>query len=82
IADARVGLAAVGPNTTGIPEISQALRGSPPSEELYQQAGDIAARSCTPATDQRGSADFKRHLAKELTVRALRRSVARITERG
>ena len=82
IADARVGLAAVGPNTTGIPEISRALRGSPPSEELYQQAGDIAARSCTPATDQRGSADFKRHLAKELTVRALRRSVARITERG
>jgi carbon-monoxide dehydrogenase medium subunit len=81
ITDARVGLAAVGPNTTGIPEISAALQGRQPSEELYQQAGDIAASSCTPSTDMRGSADYKRHLAKELTVRTLRRSVARINER-
>jgi carbon-monoxide dehydrogenase medium subunit len=79
IADARVGLAAVGPNTTGLPEISDALRGQEPSEELYAQAGQIAARSCTPATDQRGSEDYKRHLADELTRRALRRAVARIT---
>ena len=82
VADARVGLAAVGPNTTGIPAISAALRGSPPSEELYAQAGAIAAESCDPVTDQRGSADYKRHLAKELTVRTLRRAVARIAERG
>lgn len=82
VADARVGLAAVGPNTTGIPAISAALRGRPPSEELYAQAGAIAAESCEPVTDQRGSADYKRHLAKELTVRTLRRAVARIAERG
>ena len=44
IADARVGLAAVGPNTTGIPAISEALRGQAPSEELYARAGAIAAR--------------------------------------
>ncbi len=30
ISDARVGLAAVGPNTTGIPAISEALRGQQP----------------------------------------------------
>ena len=48
ITDARVGLAAVGPNTTGIPAISEALRGQAPSEELYAQAGAIAADSCTP----------------------------------
>ena len=30
-----------------------------------------------PASDQRGPADYKRHLAKELTARALRRAVAR-----
>jgi carbon-monoxide dehydrogenase medium subunit len=77
IADARVGLAAVGPNTTGLPEISGALAGRPPSEELYARAGTIAAESCEPVTDRRGSAEYKRHLAKELTVRALRRSVAR-----
>jgi carbon-monoxide dehydrogenase medium subunit len=78
IADARVGLAAVGPNTAGLPEISAALHGQTPSEELYEQAGDIAARSCSPVTDMRGSEEYKRHLAKELTRRALRRSVDRV----
>ncbi|MEU4792875.1 xanthine dehydrogenase family protein subunit M [Micromonospora tulbaghiae] len=77
ISDARVGLAAVGPNTTGIPEISAALRGQEPSESLFEQAGAIAARSCDPTTDQRGSADYKRHLADELTRRTLRRAVER-----
>jgi carbon-monoxide dehydrogenase medium subunit len=78
ISDARVGLAAVGPNTTGIPAISEALRGSPPSEELYRRAGEIAAASCDPVTDMRGSAEYKRHLADELTQRALRSAVSRI----
>ena len=78
IADARVGLAAVGPNTAGIPAISEALRGQQPSEELYAQAGGIAAQSCSPVTDNRGSADYKRHLADELTRRTLRTAVQRI----
>jgi aerobic carbon-monoxide dehydrogenase medium subunit len=82
ISDARVGLAAVGPNTTGLPAISEALRGQPPSEELYERAGDIAASSCNPATDMRGSEEYKRHLAKELTRRTLRKAVARINERA
>jgi carbon-monoxide dehydrogenase medium subunit len=47
---------------------------------MYEQAGAIAARSCSPMTDARGSAEYKRHLAAELTKRALRRSVARIRE--
>jgi aerobic carbon-monoxide dehydrogenase medium subunit len=78
ITDARVGLAAVGPNTTGIPAISEALRGKAPSEDVYAAAGVIAAQSCSPATDLRGSIEYKRHLANELTRRALRRAVARI----
>jgi carbon-monoxide dehydrogenase medium subunit len=82
ITDARVGLAAVGPNTTGIPAISQALRGQAPSEELYAQAGAIAADNCTPSSDMRGSVEYKRHLANELTRRALRRAVARINGTG
>ena len=80
IADARVGLAAVGPNTTGIPAISEALRGKAPSEELFATAGAIAAESCSPVTDTRGTEEYKRHLAAELTRRSLRRAVARITD--
>jgi carbon-monoxide dehydrogenase medium subunit len=78
VADARVGLAAVGPNTTGMPAISEALRGQAPSEQLYVRAGELAAQGCNPVTDMRGSEAYKRHLANELTQRALRRSVARI----
>jgi aerobic carbon-monoxide dehydrogenase medium subunit len=78
ITDARVGLAAVGPNTTGIPAISDALRGHEPSEDLYAQAGAIASQSCSPTTDNRGTEDYKRHLADELTRRTLRRAVERI----
>jgi carbon-monoxide dehydrogenase medium subunit len=77
ITDARVGLAAVGANTTGIPEISAALRGREPVDSLYEQAGAIAAASCDPATDQRGSAEYKRHLAAELTKRTLKKAVER-----
>jgi aerobic carbon-monoxide dehydrogenase medium subunit len=78
IADAGVGLAAVGPHTVALPAVADALRGHRPSEDLYREAGRIAAESCDPGTDMRGSAEFKRHLAAELTVRALRRSVARL----
>jgi carbon-monoxide dehydrogenase medium subunit len=82
ISDARVGLAAVGPNTTGIPAISEALRGRAPSEELFAQAGALAAQACSPAVDMRGTVEYKRHLADELTRRALRKSVERINEQG
>ena len=82
ISDARVGLAAVGPNTTSLPAISEALRGQTPSEDLYARAGALAAENCQPATDTRGTADYKRHLADELTRRALRRAVARIEGRA
>jgi carbon-monoxide dehydrogenase medium subunit len=78
IADARVGLAAVGPSTTGMPSISAELRGRQPSDELYERAGELAAENCRPVTDMRGTAAYKLHLAKELTSRALRRAVARI----
>lgn len=77
IADGRVGLAAVGPNTTSIDEVSQLLAGATPSDDLFADVGGIAASSCEPATDQRGTADYKRHLADQLTRRALRRAVTR-----
>ncbi|MBT8240006.1 MAG: xanthine dehydrogenase family protein subunit M [Acidimicrobiia bacterium] len=79
IADGRVGLCAVGPNLTNVQPISDALRGQPPSEELFATVGEIAAANANPATDTRGTAAYKTHLAKELTVRSLRKAVARAT---
>lgn len=83
ITDARVGLTAVRPDETALSRVPELLRGSPPSEDLFREAGAAAATACDPETDQRGTAAYKRHLASELTVRALRRSAERlgVTER-
>jgi aerobic carbon-monoxide dehydrogenase medium subunit len=71
-----IGLTAVG--TEGVSTRAQdAVRGERPGEELYAAAGRLAAEDCDPTSDQRGSADYKRHLAGELTVRALRRACER-----
>jgi aerobic carbon-monoxide dehydrogenase medium subunit len=76
IADAGIALAAVGPTTVHVTRGEAALRGQAPSEEAFAQVGDIAAEDCSPAADTRGPVDYKRHLARELTIRALRRAAA------
>lgn len=76
IDDAAIGLTAVNLDGT-VGEAEAALRGSQPSEELYAEAGRIAALACEPTADQRGPIDYKRHLAGELTHRVLRRAVDR-----
>ena len=77
IADAGIGLAAVGANAVRAARAEEALRGQKPSEELFAEAARLAAEDCSPTSDQRGPADYKRHLAAELTHRALRRAVER-----
>jgi carbon-monoxide dehydrogenase medium subunit len=77
ILDAGIGLAALGPKTVHATGAEDALRGQPPSEELFARAAAIAADECSPSEDQRGPVDYKRHLACELTLRALRRAADR-----
>jgi carbon-monoxide dehydrogenase medium subunit len=76
IEDAGIALAAVGGEVT-VARAEAALRGQAPSEELFDRAARIAAEDCEPRSDQRGPVDYKRHLAAELTRRALRRATAR-----
>jgi carbon-monoxide dehydrogenase medium subunit len=77
IADAGIGLTAVGATHFSAAEAEEYLRGRTATEETLARAGEIAAANCRPVTDQRGPADYKRHLARELTTRALRVAVAR-----
>ena len=50
------------------------------SSDLLARAGEIAAEHCRPASDQRGPAEYKRHLVRELTARVLRIAVRRASE--
>ena len=77
IADAGVALSAVGPTTIQVTRADELLRGKPPSDELFEEAGAIASEDCAPLPDGRGPVDYKRHLAGVLTKRALRRAAAR-----
>jgi carbon-monoxide dehydrogenase medium subunit len=73
---AGIALAAVGADVV-CAEAEQSLAGERPSSELFAQAGRVAAASCSPASDQRGSAQYKRHAAAVLTRRALTRAADR-----
>ena len=77
IADAGIALSAVGLTTIHLSRAEELLRGQPPSEELFAQAGEIASADCAPTADGRGPVDYKRHLAGVVTARALRRASAR-----
>jgi carbon-monoxide dehydrogenase medium subunit len=76
IANAGLALAAVGGEITVRPAENE-LQGQPPSDELFARAAAIASSACEPVTDQRGSADYKRHVVGVLTERVLRRATER-----
>ncbi|QDG67199.1 xanthine dehydrogenase family protein subunit M [Pseudarthrobacter sp. NIBRBAC000502772] len=73
---AAIGLTALGLDGT-VAEAEAVLLGQQPREELFVEAGRLAALACDPVADQRGQIDYKRHLADELTRRVLRQACAR-----
>src|SRR5215510_12411361 len=77
VADARIGRTAVGARIFAAAEAEEFLHGASASEDNFARAGQIAAEHCRPVSDQRGPATYKRHLAAELTARALRRALRR-----
>ena len=77
IADVGIGLTAVGADHFCAPDAEAALIGRPATEANIEAAGALSAAHAKPSTDQRGPAEYKRHLAGELTKRALRTAIAR-----
>jgi aerobic carbon-monoxide dehydrogenase medium subunit len=77
IIDAGIALSAVGPTTIHARRAAAALIRNSPGDELFEEAGRMAAEDCNPFADARGPVDYKRHLVGVLTKRALRRAAAR-----
>jgi carbon-monoxide dehydrogenase medium subunit len=80
IAGARVGLTAVNPDPAALAELAESLVGQPAHEDIFAEAGRRASEACDPVTDVRGTVEYKRHLAAELTIRTLRTAAERVRE--
>jgi aerobic carbon-monoxide dehydrogenase medium subunit len=77
VSEVGIGLTAVGAEQFCSPAAEDSLRGGRATDEAIAAAAALAAEHCDPGTDQRGPAEYKRHLAGELTKRALQAAVAR-----
>jgi len=74
---ARIALAAVAPTPVRALAAEQALEGKAVTPEAIERAADLAVGAAKPINDQRGSADYRRHLVRVLTRRTLRTALAR-----
>jgi carbon-monoxide dehydrogenase medium subunit len=69
--DVRIGLTHMGTTPLRATAAEQALRGRPLDAQSIAAAAEQAAEGTDPPTDLNASADYKRHLARVLTRRAL-----------
>src|SRR3954471_24661776 len=75
IADARIGLAGAANHTLRATEAERVLVGERPSAELFERAGQAAARQADPLADVDGTPDYKRRVAGVFTARAVARAL-------
>lgn len=82
IQQAGVVLTAVGPSNTVAEEAEAFLAGATPDEETFARAADLAAAAVEPHDDGRGSARYKRHIARLFVHRGLRTAYELAGRRG
>jgi carbon-monoxide dehydrogenase medium subunit len=76
ISAAGIALTSVYAHNLKVRDAETLLVGNAPSDELFREAGAIAAAACDPASDVRGSAEYKRHVVDVYTQRGLAESLA------
>jgi carbon-monoxide dehydrogenase medium subunit len=81
IAKAGLALTSVYSSNLKVIDAESMLVGEAPSDELFAEAGRIAAEACDPSSDTRGSAEYKKHVVDVFTRRALAES-AEIAQGG
>ena len=82
IEEARIVLGAVAPVPCVSPQASAFLAGKKPGNEVFAEAGRLAAQDALPICDVRGSDDYRRDLVKALTVDALNEALERARKGG
>src|SRR5262245_17656602 len=76
IEQAGIGLTNAGPTPIKATEAERYLVGKKTDDATIAEAGRLAAKATSPAADRRGSVDYKREMARVLTMRALTLAVA------
>ena len=74
---ARIALGAVAPTPVRARGAEAALEGQSATEGVFTRAAEIAAGECSPITDVRGTAEFRRHLVRVMAERILRTAAER-----
>jgi len=74
---AGIGLTNAGPAPVEATEAQRYLTGKKPEESVIAEAGRLAATASAPSADRRGSVEYKREMARVLTMRALRKALER-----
>lgn len=82
IEEARIVLGAVAPIPCVSQQASAYLAGKKPGNDVFEEAGRLAAQDALPICDVRGSDDYRRDLVKALTVDALNEAVERARKGG
>ena len=73
----NITLTNVGPTALKATQAEQVLTGQTVDEGLIEKAAQKAMAICDPAEDQRGDIEYKRHMAGEMTRRAIRLALQR-----
>lgn len=79
VRSARVALGAVAPVPMLAGEAAEAVAGTALTPEVLETAGALAAAACSPISDARGTADYRRQVVAVLVARALRIAWLRAT---
>ena len=74
---ARISLASVAPTPVRATAAERMLEGQPLTKERVEEAATLAVEAARPISDQRGSAEFRKHLVRVLTRRTLTTALAR-----
>jgi len=74
---AGIGLTNLGPKPIQASGAEKALAGKKPDDAALAEAGKQAAAAATPSADRRGSVEYKKEMARVLTIRALKKAVER-----
>jgi carbon-monoxide dehydrogenase medium subunit len=80
IAGAVIGLAGAGPTAVSLAATAKSLAGEPATDDAVTKAAAAAADGLQMPLDLAAPSDYRAHLTRVLTARALRRAIQRATE--